>query len=960
MGVDGTKPVRRSHVAELDHDETVDYDFSRLGALEFEHMIQALAIAELGISVTTFGAGKDGGREATFSGKVTAPNDENLTHWDGYGIVQAKTIRFLSEEKNDAKSVAAAVKTELDAFVARNGEDPARDNPPKYYLLATNVRLSPVEETGGIDVVAKVLREHPVKLSNFAIWHYEHLCRLLDKNEGIRRTFAAFITPGDVLSRMMDVLGGSSRDLGSVLQLNAAKQIAVRETLKLETGEITDTAKVRLSDIAIDLPSRVTAMDTHVMTVQHILQRGDHSLRNSHALDEAYAFVVIGGPGQGKSTIGQIVAQAYRVALLEDVSTSITPAIDRALVETKRRLEEVGLPVPRNKRWPIVLDAASFADSLLENPELTVIEYAAKQLRDQSAEIATHQLASWLAIWPWALVLDGLDEVPARASRGAVVTAINDLITESRMQNWDLLIIGTTRPLGYENEFAELNPEELELKALTPDEGFVYGKKIAETKLAGDPEAIDTVTAHLKEASLQAHSRRLMTTPLQVSIMEFLLEELAEVPSTRHELFDGYYKAIYARESKKAGYLGRLLKKHREEVEWVHQRVAAGLQVQSEGNGEALSALPEADITLFFRDQLEERGYAEAKITQLSDDLDKATKQRLVLLVPRGEDQITFEVRSLQEYMAARWITAGDLDLVLDRLRALAPSAYWRNAWLLSAGRLYTSRPQDRDTFLERLRQWDNESVVAAFLGLGARMALELLEDDFAMAVPRHYRSLLELAMTSLNRWNGVDTKRLTKITRQAISGDDEMARQIVVSKLEEGVSSGSRAHLGAIAILQRWEKDHDKVGALARTLLQNVNWHPDDDKLRMQNLMKAPAGDALAEYIDPAATALSPGLELWPAAKDLMNEVDVQVNDASPSETFGYSYRDLPSKALGAEVFAYPAVQTIMVHAANAVPISRAPIAIIARRLLLAADESLPRGEAARLFERLGTGFAG
>lgn len=103
-------------------DGPVDYNLNRLGTLEFEHVIQALAIAELGMSVTTFGAGRDGGREATFFGRVSPRKEKSLTAWSGYGIAQAKALRFLGDELSDTKSIAAAVNVEFDAFVTRAGQ----------------------------------------------------------------------------------------------------------------------------------------------------------------------------------------------------------------------------------------------------------------------------------------------------------------------------------------------------------------------------------------------------------------------------------------------------------------------------------------------------------------------------------------------------------------------------------------------------------------------------------------------------------------------------------------------------------------------------------------------------------------------------------------------------------------------------------------------------------------------
>ncbi|UUU30375.1 hypothetical protein JIX56_10950 [Streptomyces sp. CA-210063] len=61
----------------------MDYNLSGLSTREFEHVSQALAQEILGSGVSAFGDGKDGGREATFEGRVPYPSE--LEAWDGYG-----------------------------------------------------------------------------------------------------------------------------------------------------------------------------------------------------------------------------------------------------------------------------------------------------------------------------------------------------------------------------------------------------------------------------------------------------------------------------------------------------------------------------------------------------------------------------------------------------------------------------------------------------------------------------------------------------------------------------------------------------------------------------------------------------------------------------------------------------------------------------------------------------------
>jgi len=64
------------------------YNLDGLGPNEFERLVQALLREVIGSGTVTFGAGPDGGREATFSGK--APYPSTADRWKGSWIFQAK------------------------------------------------------------------------------------------------------------------------------------------------------------------------------------------------------------------------------------------------------------------------------------------------------------------------------------------------------------------------------------------------------------------------------------------------------------------------------------------------------------------------------------------------------------------------------------------------------------------------------------------------------------------------------------------------------------------------------------------------------------------------------------------------------------------------------------------------------------------------------------------------------
>ena len=69
----------------------MDYTFSSLSPRSFEHLIQALILKYVGIGSAIFGDGRDGGREATFSGQ--SAYDTGAGPWNGYVVIQAKFLQ---------------------------------------------------------------------------------------------------------------------------------------------------------------------------------------------------------------------------------------------------------------------------------------------------------------------------------------------------------------------------------------------------------------------------------------------------------------------------------------------------------------------------------------------------------------------------------------------------------------------------------------------------------------------------------------------------------------------------------------------------------------------------------------------------------------------------------------------------------------------------------------------------
>ena len=64
------------------------YDLGLIDANAFEHLVNALALHQLGAGVTGFAPGRDGGRDGYFFGEAPYPSDSEK--WSGVWYIQAK------------------------------------------------------------------------------------------------------------------------------------------------------------------------------------------------------------------------------------------------------------------------------------------------------------------------------------------------------------------------------------------------------------------------------------------------------------------------------------------------------------------------------------------------------------------------------------------------------------------------------------------------------------------------------------------------------------------------------------------------------------------------------------------------------------------------------------------------------------------------------------------------------
>lgn len=727
------------------------YDLNRMGWQQFEHMLQALAKAELGNGVRPFGSGKDGQRDATFEGRVTFPVG-SASSWNGYGVIQVKHHEKPTTATADWKWFIEEVRGEIRGWL---GKKRLGKKTPKYLLFATNVALSGTEGSGGKDQFELLMSNSAAELGldGWFVWDYAEIRTMLDKHTSIRQRYLELIVTGDFLVQLESLLPKRTALEADRLAGHAVAELITRQWVRTGDAGYSDTSKVRLADIAIDLPcvwraGPANEAEGRRMAARVTLAIGNRALSSSGG-SGPQGVVLIGGPGQGKSTIAQVIAHAYRVAFLRDTDiTRYGANAKHAFDGLRDRLTTAGIPAPKRRRWPIVVELAKAGTSVARDEgAFSLLKYIADSILVEGNPTDPSALLEWMSSWPACLILDGLDEVPDAKVRSRLIDAISSFVSELSAQRADVLVVATTRPQGYRGEFGDALPcEQLELLEFTEGEALSYSEALTAVRTSEDPDLAAQVTERLITAVHERVTQRLMTTPLQVTIMTALAEEAVDLPSDRFELFDRYYKVVYERELAKSEAFAEL-KTLRQHIDHLHEQAGIKLQARTEQPGKSDAVLTKTEIGRILRRRLTMAGFDETESETIADKLLRLSTERVVMLVSRRPAKYEFEVRSLQEYMAARALTDGDDATVLGGLKTLIPSSHWRNTWLLAAGRLLKRREHLTDEVIQIVTEYDTTTAETPLTALGAGLAGELYLDNLGAEFPAVRRALLTSAM---------------------------------------------------------------------------------------------------------------------------------------------------------------------------------------------------------------------
>ncbi|MFC6706296.1 NACHT domain-containing protein [Flexivirga alba] len=732
-----------------------DYPLEELGFRTFEQLCVAQCISVLGNGVNAFGAGPDGGREATFTGRVewgnTAGFDGQL--WDGYVVVQAKFRERNAEPASNMRWLASRISEELDKW----DDDRSQSRYPEYLIVYTNVTLSGNAGTGGIDRIEELIakrnsgraKQRKPCLRGWKVWHRDQIIGQLNANPGIRQAFTPLLTVGDLLHRLQSQTWLTSPDVThEVLTEHARSTLPVERWVNFTESGGNNRASVE--DLIIDLPLHTEPGSA--MALGFIVDAAE-LVRRPSIHGQPPHLVVTGAAGSGKSTLTRFLGQMYRAGFLDLSPSRHTKPTSELASKTREASQRLGLADIRLFRWPFRVDLPEYADRVGHTGNLSFLRFITSKMNERAdVDAQPGALRSWFTHWPVLLLLDGLDEVTAPEVRARVIQEIETFGHEMAADDADLLMVVTTRPTGYTERLDDELFAQVDLELLSPEQAAEYGDHATSLRLQDDPDLRDRLLRSFGTALQAESTAALIRTPLQVLLVTFILERRGSLPTDRYELFWRYYESMYERESAKGTHLSALLRTRRDVITTLHERVGLVLQASSETTQGSRALLPRAALVDLAQDRLREVGVDDVReVQRVAQQIEQVATQRLVLLRADESETVGFDVRSLQEMMAARALTAGSDDQTIEVLQLLSASPHWRNTVTFCVGRWFTESTDHRkDLVTNTMRIWDTGSWPGWLCPIAPELAADLLNDGLSASEPRWQEPLVELALRGL------------------------------------------------------------------------------------------------------------------------------------------------------------------------------------------------------------------
>lgn len=615
----------------------------------------------------------------------------------------------------------------------------------RRYALVTNVPSTGKAETGTFDRLNSKLDAHAKKFGfdEMTCFWREAVDGMVDgAPTEIKWQYAEMLAGWDLIRYLIseDAAGRKDRGLRALVRNVAATQWDDDERVKFSQVDI-DREKV--ADLFIDVGAdRLRAKNPRggdELSLEAVGGAAAHLLRTT----DKYT-LVRGAPGQGKSTLSQYVSQVHRSAFI--------PSRQRPadLPEVKNPLFPLRFDLSDYARWLSGVDVwdgdaeTSKKPTKRPAPQSTIECFLAELMTHASGGIpvAAKDVQDIFERVPSMVVLDGLDEVGRPKTREKIVDAINQFCRRSNAYPTVIKVIVTTRPST--NELPEPSTdlfEVLVLNPLDPKQRDEYLRKWCAVRGIHGSEGRD-LRKNFKAKSAEPYIGELAGNPMQLTILLDLLHKHGEAtPTQRTELYDSYVDLLLAREANKHP---ESVRKHQKQLREIVPFLGWYLQSRSE-EASVNARMSVADLKAAIR----HFQYTYGKPESVVDEMFEATSDRLWALTSKDEGTFEFEVLSLREYFAARFLYryAGEDIRGFDRntvFRELLRRPYW-----LNTARFYGGNAEGGDVYV--LAEGIHDEIIENGAPPSLVAAWTLLTDGVFASRPRQARNVLSGLCTEQN-----------------------------------------------------------------------------------------------------------------------------------------------------------------------------------------------------------------
>ena len=654
------------------------------------------------------------------------------------------------------KWLLAQIDDELKEF----GKQGSKRTWPQNWIVATNIEASGVPNTGAFDRAKELVgAARPALQQYFHIWGRAKIVDFLNKYPHIARRFGHFLTPGHILDEMYHNFRDGRASIETILYYLIVKNFKDQRFTKLEQAGSQGEVRPEIHDLFIDLPFYVKELDITGMALRNLTLTSSisHRVETKINIEDppwciwrrhpkgSRVWFVRGGPGQGKSTLGQYFCQIHRAVLILDqapAKLNVMYTVSVTANEVKNAACAAGY-WPSSPRVPVHVELKDFAQwygRAGTESSRGVLSYLAHRLKigvEQEVHVGTLKRAFQSS--SWFTVFDGLDEVPHDVKEDVAKEVTHFVNGVAPELDSDLLTLCTSRPQGYSGQFSELESSVIDLTPLRIEQALKCARPVVSFSRSKEESA--KAISILEAASESRAVQELMTTPLQSHILAIIVRDGERPPDRRWKLYDRFYDVTRRRESNKSlpdPLLSKMLSTDVKLLKTLHSRVGFALHASAETSAGAETSLEQSAF----------KSIASLAVAQMVDNgvqekialLEKATTERLVLLnTPADSKHIRFDIRQLQEFFASEFLYEDvDVGEIRERIVTIAGDAHWREVmhFLISA-LVENDRTTELSIAIEelnRLNAGDGDSgsgefILSRRMGRGAFIVSRILQE---------------------------------------------------------------------------------------------------------------------------------------------------------------------------------------------------------------------------------------